>query len=54
MKRFFFVFVSVVLFPAGLRGTVTHVDDTGTVFAKWQNNSSLGAVYGEDRIRRVK
>ena len=40
--------------PAGLRGTVTHVDDTGTVFAKWQNNSSLGAVYGIDRIRRVK
>ena len=50
----FFVFVSVVLFPAGLRGTVTHVDDTGTVFAKWENNSSLGAVYGIDRIRRVK
>lgn len=39
--------------PAGLRGTVTHVDDTGTVFADWKNGSTLGAVFGEDRIRRV-
>lgn len=38
--------------PAGLRGTVTHVDDTGTVFADWENGSTLGAVFGEDRIRR--
>ena len=35
------------------RGTVTHVDDTGTVFADWENGSTLGAVFGEDRIRRV-
>ena len=39
--------------PAGLRGRVTHVDDTGTVFADWENVSTLGAVFGEDRIRRV-
>ena len=39
--------------PAGLRGTVTHVDDTGTVFADWENGSMLGAVFREDRIRRV-
>ena len=39
--------------PAGLRGTVTHVDYTGTVFADWENGSTLGAVFGEDRIRRV-
>ena len=39
--------------PAGLRGTVTHVDDTGTVFADWENGSTLGAVFGEDRIQRV-
>lgn len=39
--------------PAGLRGTVTHVDDTGTVFADWENGSTLGGVFGEDRIRRV-
>lgn len=39
--------------PAGLRGTVTHVDDIGTVFADWENGSTLGAVFREDRIRRV-
>ena len=39
--------------PAGLRGRVTHVDDTGTVFADWENGSTLGAGFGEDRIRRV-
>ena len=39
--------------PAGLRGTVTHVDDTGTVFADWENGSMLGAVFGVDRIRWV-
>ena len=39
--------------PAGLCGTVTHVDDTGTVFADWEHGSTLGAVFGEDRIRRV-
>ena len=39
--------------PAGLRGTVTHVDDTGTVFADWENGSTLGAVFGEDMSRRV-
>ena len=40
--------------PAGLQGTVTHVDDTGTVFVNWSNGSSLGVVHGVDRIRRVK
>ena len=39
--------------PAGLRGRVTHVDDTGTVFADWENGATLGAVFCEDRIRRV-
>jgi hypothetical protein len=39
--------------PRGTRGVVTRVDDTGTVFAKWANKSSLGAVYGEDTIRKV-
>jgi hypothetical protein len=37
--------------PSGLRGTVDFVDDTGTVFADWDNGSALGAVYGEDEIR---
>lgn len=35
----------------GDRGTVNFVDDTRTVFADWDNGSTLGAVYGEDEIR---
>jgi hypothetical protein len=38
---------------AGDLGTVNHVDDTGTVFVDWDNGSALGAVYGEDVIRRL-
>ncbi len=37
----------------GDRGTVEFVDDTGTVFCKWDNGSGLGAVYGADEIRLV-
>lgn len=35
----------------GDRGTVNHVDDTGTVFVSWDCGSGLGVVYGEDKIR---
>lgn len=35
------------------RGTVELVDDTGTVFVKWDCGSSLGIVYGVDGIRRL-
>lgn len=38
---------------AGDQGTVEFVDDTATVFVKWDNGSTLGAVYGEDVIRRI-
>ena len=37
----------------GLLGTVKAVDDIGTVHIAWDNGSSLGAVYGVDRIRRI-
>ena len=39
--------------PKGLKGTVRMVDDTATVHVNWDNGSTLGAVYGEDKIRRV-
>ena len=39
--------------PKGLQGTVTWVDDTGTIFVDWENGSSLGVVYGIDRCRRI-
>lgn len=37
----------------GERGTVETVDDTGTVFVKWDSGSSLGVIYGVDGIRRL-
>lgn len=36
---------------SGDLGTVNCVDDTGTVFVNWDNGSTLGAVYGEDKIK---
>jgi len=37
----------------GDQGTVEFVDDTATVFIAWDCGSHLGAVYGEDKIRRL-
>lgn len=39
--------------PVGTIGTVVNVDDTGTIHTSWQNGSSLGVVYGEDRCVRI-
>jgi len=38
----------------GDRGSVTGVDDTGTIFAKWDRGSGLGIVYGVDQVRRLE
>ena len=32
----------------GSLGTVTHVDDIGTIHVAWDCGSTLGVVYGED------
>ena len=37
----------------GDQGTVTFVDDIGTVFVRWDNGSGLGAAYGADKIKRL-
>ncbi len=37
----------------GDKGTVSCVDDTGTVFVRWDCGSGLGVVYGEDRIKKL-
>ncbi len=37
----------------GTEGTVEFVDDIGTVHISWDNGSCLGAVIGEDAIRKV-
>ena len=37
----------------GTKGTVRHVDDIGTIHVDWDNGSSLGVAYGEDRCHRI-
>ncbi len=39
--------------PPGERGTVVLVDDAGTVFVDWDCGSSLGVVFGVDKIRKL-
>ena len=39
--------------PVGTMGTVTAVDDTGSLLMHWDNGSHLNVVYGEDVVRRV-
>ncbi len=37
----------------GATGTVDFIDDTGTVFVKWDCGSSLGLVPGVDRFKII-
>lgn len=37
----------------GVRGTVCHVDDTGTLHCTFDNGRPLGLIYGEDSFRRL-
>jgi len=37
----------------GDRGTVDFVDDTATIFVRWDNGSGFGVVYGEDSVKRI-
>ena len=39
--------------PVGTCGTVTGVDDTGTIHVNWSTGSSLGVAYGADKCRRI-
>lgn len=39
--------------PAGIEGTVTGVDDTGSLLMRWDNGSSLSVVYDEDEVRKI-
>ena len=39
--------------PIGTRGTVQSVDDTGTIFCRWDNGSGLGVVWGKDSCRKI-
>lgn len=37
----------------GTQGTVSSVDDIGTIHVNWDNGSGLGMIPGEDIIRKI-
>lgn len=37
----------------GDQGTVTIVDDIGTIHVRWDNGSSLGVAYRADKVKRI-
>ena len=39
--------------PAGMTGKVIRVDDAGGIHVAWSNGSTLAALHGFDRIRRI-
>ena len=39
--------------PIGTKGTVTGVDDTGSLMVNWDNGSGLNVIYGIDRVRKM-
>ena len=39
--------------PAGTRGTVTGIDDAGSIMVNWDNCSGLNVLYSIDRMRKV-
>ncbi len=39
--------------PIGTLGTVMYVDDIGTIHIKWDNGSTLGTAYPEDRVTKI-
>lgn len=40
--------------PIGTKGTVTGVDDTGSLMVDWDTGSGLNVIYGVDRVRKVE
>ena len=38
----------------GTKGTVTGVDDIGTIHVNWDPGSSLGIAFGEDECRKIE
>ena len=39
--------------PAGTKGTVLGVDDTGSLLMRWDTGSGLNVVYGEDIVQKI-
>lgn len=39
--------------PCWTEGTVTGVDDIGTIHVRWDTGHCLGVAYGEDRCEKI-
>ena len=39
--------------PAGTKGTVIGVDDTGSLLMRWDNGSGLNVIWQQDVVRKV-
>lgn len=39
--------------PIGTKGTVTGVDDIGSIMVRWDNGSGLNLAYGEDICKKL-
>ena len=39
--------------PIGTHGTVTGVDDLGSIMVSWDNGGSLSVVYGDDLCKKI-
>ena len=39
--------------PIGTKGTITGVDDTGSLLVDWDNGSGLNVIWGVDVVRKV-
>ena len=39
--------------PVGTEGTVTNVDDVGTIHVRWDNGCGLGVAYGVDWCTKI-
>jgi len=40
--------------PIGTIGEVESLDDIGTIHIKWENGSTLGAAFGEDKVEALE
>jgi len=39
--------------PIGTQGTVSGVDDTGSILVHWDNGSGINVIYGIDRVKKL-
>ena len=39
--------------PPGTKGTVTAVDDSGSLLVHWDNGSRLNVIYGIDEVKKA-